>query len=85
MAVGLTEVDDGLNVGMERTPLQFGSVVKNPTANAGDKGDMGSIPGWKRSPGVGNDNPLQCSCLENYMDRGTWWASIMGLQRVGHH
>ena len=45
------------------------SVVKNLPANAGD---MGSIPGWGRSPGEGNDNPLQSSCLENPMDRGTW-------------
>ena len=45
LAVGLTKLDDGLNVGRERKPLQFGSVVKNPTANAGDKDDMGSIPG----------------------------------------
>ena len=43
------------------------SVVKNPPANAGD---MGSIPGWGRSPGGGNGNPLQRSCLENPMDRG---------------
>ena len=44
-----------------------GSVVKNLSANAGD---MGSIPGWGRSPGGGNVNPLQYSCLENTMDRG---------------
>ena len=50
-----------------------GSVVKNPPANAGD---MGSIPRSGRSPGEGNDNPLQYSCLENSIDRGTWWAHI---------
>ena len=44
-----------------------GSVVKNPPANAGD---MGLIPGWEKSPGEGNGNPLQYSCLENPMDRG---------------
>ena len=44
-----------------------GSVVKNPPANAGD---AGSIPGSGRSPGVGNGNPLQYSCLENLTDRG---------------
>ena len=43
-----------------------GSLVKNPPANAGD---VSSIPGLKRSPGKGNSNPLQCSCLENPMDR----------------
>ena len=42
-----------------------GSVVKNLPANARDKGDMGSVPGWGRSPGGGNGNPLQYSCLEN--------------------
>ena len=46
-------------------------VVKNPPANAGDTGDAGSIPGSKRSFGEGNGNPVQYSCLENPMDRGT--------------
>ena len=48
-------------------------MVKNLPANAGVAGDMGSIPGLGRSPGVGNGNPCQYSCLENSMDRGTWW------------
>ena len=56
-------------------------VVKNLPANAGDARDMGSIPGSGRSPGVGNGNPLQFSCLENSMDRGAWLQS-MGSQRV---
>ena len=55
------------------------SAVKNLPANAGDRRDMGSIPGWGRSPGVGNDNPLQYSCLENFMDRGAWWATVHGV------
>ena len=38
-------------------------------------GDLGLIPGSRRSPGEGNGNPLQCSCLENSMDRGAWWAA----------
>ena len=50
-----------------------GSVVKIPPANAGD---VGSIPGWGRSPGGGHGNPLQYSWLENPMDRGAWWATI---------
>ena len=50
-----------------------GSVVKNSPANAGD---AGSVPGLGRSPGEGNDNPLQCSCLGNPMDRGAWRASV---------
>ena len=47
-----------------------GTVIKNPPASAGDTGDTGSIPGSGRSPGEGNGNPLQCSCLEDPMDRG---------------
>ena len=46
------------------------TVVKNLLVNAGDTKDMGSIPGLLRSPGEGNGNPLQPSCLENYMNRG---------------
>ena len=46
-------------------------MVKNLTANAGDVGDVGSIPESGRSPGGGNSNPPQYSCLENPMDRGT--------------
>ena len=52
------------------------SVVKNPPASAGD---LGSIPGSGRSPGEGNGNPLQYSCLENPMDRGAWWATVYGV------
>ena len=50
-----------------------GSVVKNMPANAGDSG---SIPGLGRSPGEGNGNPLQYSCLDNPMDRGPGWATV---------
>ena len=49
---------------------QVALVVKNPSANAGDIRDVGSIPVLGRSPGEGNGNPLQYSCLENPMDRG---------------
>ena len=55
------------------------SVVKNPLA--GDTGDAGLIPGSGRSPRVANDNPLQCSCLENHMDRGAWWAAVHGVAK----
>ena len=54
-------------------------VVKNLPANAGDIRDSGSIPGSGRSPGGGNGNPLQYSCLENPMNRGTWWATVCGI------
>ena len=59
-------------------------VKKNPPANAEDTGEMGSIPGSGRSPGVGNGNPFQYFCLEDSMDRGAWWATVHGSQRVGH-
>ena len=51
-------------------------VVKKPTYNAGDARDAGSIPGLGRSPGEGNGNPLQYSCLGNLMDKGTWWPTV---------
>ena len=44
-------------------------------------GDLGSIPGLGRSPGEGNGNPLQYSCLENPMDRGAWWATVHGVTK----
>ena len=47
-------------------------------------GDTGSIPGLGRSTREGNSNPVQYSCLGNPMDRGDWWATVLGLQRVGH-
>ena len=56
--------------------LLGGSVVKNPPVNAGD---AGLIPGSGRSPGVGNGNPVQYSCLEYSMDRGAWRATIPGV------
>ena len=59
-----------------------GSEVKAPACNAGD---LGSIPGLRRSLGEGNGNPLQYSCLENPMDGGAWWATVHGLRRVGHN
>ena len=51
-------------------------VAKNPSAHAGNVRDMGLIPGLGRFPGKGNGNPLQYSCLENPMDRGTWQATV---------
>ena len=53
-------------------------MVKNPPANAGD---AGSIPGWGRSPGEGNDNSLQFSCLENPINKGGWWATVHGVAK----
>ena len=57
------------------------SVLKNLPVNAGDAGDVGLIPGLRRSPGEGNGNPLQYSCLENPMDRGAWWAIGHGVAK----
>ena len=51
-------------------------MVKNPPANAGNAGDMDSIPGSGRFLGGGNDHPFQYSCLGNPMDRGAWWATV---------
>ena len=53
-----------------------GSDSKETACNAGD---LGSTPGWGRSPGGEHGNPLQYSCLENPMDRGAWWATVYGL------
>ena len=50
-------------------------------ASAGDIRDTGSIPGSGRSPGGGHGNPLQYSCLDNFMDRGAWWASVHGVTK----
>ena len=55
-----------------------GSDGKDSACNAGE---LGSIPGLGRSPGEGNGNPVQCSCLENSMDRGAWLATIHGVEK----
>ena len=54
-------------------------MVKNVPANAGGTKDAGLIPESGRSPGGGNGNPHQYSCLESYMDRGTWWVTVNGV------
>ena len=56
-------------------------MVKNLLTNVGDAGDMGLIPGWGSSPGVGNGNPLQDSFLENPMERGDWWPAVHGVAK----
>ena len=53
-----------------------GASGKESASNAGYERDLGSIPGLGRSPGEGHGNPLQCSCLENPLDRGTRWATV---------
>ena len=54
-------------------------------ASACDLEDPGSIPWSGRSPGEGNGNPLQYSCLENPMDRGVWWATVHGVTKSVRH
>ena len=53
--------------------------VEESTCNDGDTGDVGSIPGLGRSPGEGNGNSLQYSCLENPINQGAWWAAVCGV------
>ena len=61
--------------GTSQVPL----VIKNLPDNAGNIRDVGSIPGSERSPGGGHGDPLQYSCLENPMDRGSWWVTVHGV------
>ena len=57
---------------------------KESACNSGDTGDTSSIPGSGRSPGEGNGNPFQYSCLGNPMDRGIWRAAVHGVTRIRH-
>ena len=71
---------------IETCPVAWGAfqvavVIKNLPASAGDIREAGSIPGSGRSPGEGSGNPLQYSCLENPMDRRTWWATVHGAAK----
>ena len=63
------------------TVMKVALMIRNPPANAGDIRDTGSIFGLGRSPGEGNGNPLQYSCLGNPMDRGAWWAKVHGVTK----
>ena len=56
-------------------------MVKNTPASTGDARDVGLISGLGRSPGVGNGNPLQYSCLGNRMDVGAWWPTVHGMSK----
>ena len=58
-----------------------GSMLKTLKANAEDARDPGLIPGSGRSPGIGSDNTLQYSCLENCMDRGSWRTIVHGVAK----
>ena len=78
----------GASLGIKSGTLQEVQVImgfpgcsdnKESTCNSGD---MGSIPELGRSPGEGNGNTLQYSCLENSMDRGPWWATVHGVAKI---
>ena len=64
---------------MKNNGFPGGTVVKKSSARAGHARDVGLIPGLERSPGRRNSNPLQCSCLQNPMDRGAWWTTVHGV------
>ena len=57
---------------------------KESICNSGDTGESDSVSGFGRSPGEGNGNPPQYSCLENLMDRGAWGTTVHGIARDGH-
>ena len=65
----------------EHWASQVALVVKNSHASEEDVRDMGSIPGLGRSPGGRHGKPLHYSCLENPMDKGTWWATVHGVAK----
>ena len=67
--------------GRKKMGFSDSSVYKESTCNAGDRGEESSIPGPGRSPGGGHGNPLQCSCLENPMDRGVWGSTVHGVAK----
>ena len=77
----LVYIPEQYKVFVQATGFPGGTVVKNPPANEGDAGDPSSSPGSGRSPGVGNGNPLQYSCLEKFMHRGAWWATVSGITK----
>ena len=82
MAFSITTVEN-FSANMLNEGFPGGSVVKNLFANVEDTGDAGSIPGWRRSLGEGNGNPLQDSCLENFTDRGAWQAKVHEVAKRG--
>ena len=75
----------GLIPGQRSKNFTGDTVVNNLPANAGNTGDVGLIPELRRSLEEGNGNPLQYSCLENFMDRGSWQLHSTRSQRVGHN
>ena len=72
------EMDIGVVSGLGLYLSLVAQLVKESACNTGD---LGSIPGLGRYPGKGNGNPLQCSCLESSMDKGTWQATVHGIAK----
>ena len=72
------------NSGKETKVFPGGTSGKESTCRCRRHRDAGSIPGSGQSPGGGNGNPLQCSCLENAIDRGPWWATVHGITEVSN-
>ena len=68
-----------LNLGAFKTGFSGGAAGKKKKKTPANAGDAGLIRGSGRSPKGGHGNPLQCSCLENPMDRGAWWATVHGV------
>ena len=66
---------------LEYTLIVFFPGGSDSKASAYNVGDPVSIPGWGKSPGEGNGNPLQYSCLENPIDGGAWWATVHGVAK----
>ena len=74
--VGQYHMTKKIRTKFSANPIQVTLLVKNPPANAGNIGDVGSIPGLERSSGGEHSNPLQYSCLENPKDSRVWQATI---------
>ena len=66
---------------IQRGASQVVLVVKKLPVNDGDNRDAGLIPGWGRSPGGGHSYPRQYSCLENFINRGSWWAIVQEVTK----
>ena len=80
-AVGGREVQEGGDICAHIAVYRGFPGGSDGKESACNVGDLGSIPGSGRSPGEGNGNPLYCSCLENHMDRGAWWATVHGVAK----
>ena len=72
---------DSSQITVDLTPIQASLLVQTVKESAYNAGDLGSIPGLGRSPGEGKGNPLECSCLENSMDRGAWRSTVHGAAK----